>query len=82
MAVPKSHRRAGEIAEAVDGNTRGFVEPRNQEGRSKVREMMFDVMDLCFERNAIGFFKSFVGGRRAPDVTDLLDHQARVGPMG
>src|SRR5260370_31349764 len=82
VAAANSHRCAGEIAEAVDGNTRGFVETRNQEGRSEMREMMFDVMDLRFERNSVRFFKSLVGGRRAPEVTDLLDHQARVGSMG
>src|SRR5260370_30430368 len=76
VAAPKSDRCAGEIAEAVDGNTRGFVKPRNQEGRSKGRDMMFDVMDLCFERIPVGFFKLFLDGRRAPQITVLLVHQA------
>ena len=80
-AAPKAHRRAGEIAEAVDGNARSFIETRNEKGRSEMGQMMFDVMDLRLKRNPVDLFQRFVGRGSVPDVTDLLKHQPGIGPM-
>ena len=38
--LPDSERGAGEIAEAIDRNAGGFVEPGYEIGRSEMREVM------------------------------------------
>ena len=47
LATPPTHRRAGEVAKAVDRNAGRFFKPRNEKGRSEMREVMFDMVDLA-----------------------------------
>src|ERR1700730_16222454 len=82
VAVAESERGAGKVAEAVDGKTGRLVESGNKKRGGKMCEVMFDVMDLRFELEAVRLLERFFNRGGAANVFDLLAHQLRMRLMG
>ena len=80
--LPDSERGAGEIAEAIDRNAGGFVEPGYEIGRSEMREVMLDMMHFGFDLNPVIRLERFLDRSGAANVFDFLRDQFRMRPMG
>ena len=72
----------GKITKAVNGNAGSLLEAGNEEGRGEMREVVFDMVNLGFDRNLIFRFERIFDRRGAANVFDLLPHQLGVRPMG
>ena len=75
-------RRAGEIAEAVDGNDRRFAEGRWIKRRRQVSQVMLDVIDRAGERAARQRAQLLDQALDLRPVAQPLQQQMRVRPAG
>src|ERR1043166_173561 len=82
--VTASHApgRAGKVAEAIHRDTDCLVEFGNQKSRGEMREVMFDVMDACFDGFA---WKSLLQGDLETggfaNVFHPVENQSDIGPV-
>lgn len=81
-ASAPAQRGAGEITETVDREAGSLIESGKENRGSKVREVMFDMMNLRLELDCVGLGKGFGCRGSAANVLNLLPHQARVRQMG
>src|SRR3954468_19346399 len=81
IALTETGNRAGEIAEAVNGDACGFLEPGDEERGREMSQVMFHIVQLRFDLVSVGFLELFLYRGRAADVFDFLPHQPRAGSM-
>ena len=82
VARAEAHGGAGKIAEAIDRDAGGLGKTGDEKGRGQVCQVMFHLVQLGLELRLVLVLESVFNRNRAANVFDLLQHQARRGPVG